>query len=490
MMKRAYRAAMVTIIVILSAGDLAGQYNQTQYFMNLPQAGMANPAYRPSSRVYIGLPALSGIYFGISNNMASFSELFQPVPGGDSLMTILHPRFDRESFLNSLGRYSFVSAEADVQLMGVGFSAGDNLYFDISLSQRATASLWLPTDLFTFLLEGNESFTGSVIDLSGIGVRGMQYLESSVGVSANVTPRLRIGGRAKLLFGGLGASLHANRFDVEVHNDFSHTITTDLALRMSGPFTVYTDEDGMIDDILMDDRVDPMDILANTGNSGVAFDLGAIYDLTDEISLSASITDLGFIGWDRRSFTLTANNNFSFDGFDVTGVIEGDIDFDEMVDLYADSLSNSFDLSEGDAGFGMGIPGKIYLGAGYSPAEFINLGLLSRTLITQGHMSQSISLSANLRASDVLGASIVYTMANRSFTNLGMGLSLRMGPVQFYTIADQIPLTWNRVTFPEETRAVPVPDRIDYFNLRLGMNLLFGRVKPQKRDVPMLLSEY
>jgi hypothetical protein len=81
-------------------------------------------------------------------------------------------------------------------------------------------------------------------------------------------------------------------------------------------------------------------------------------------------------------------------------------------------------------------------------------------------------------------------MANRSFTNLGMGLSLRMGPVQFYTIADQIPLTWNRVTFPEETRAVPVPDRIDYFNLRLGMNLLFGRVKPQKRDVPMLLSEY
>jgi hypothetical protein len=489
MMKRAYRAAVVMIVVILSAGDLAGQYNQTQYFMNLPQAGMANPAYRPSPRVYIGLPALSGIYFGISNNMMSFSELFQPVPGGDSLMTILHPQYDREGFLSSLGRNSFVSAEANVQVLGIGFSVGDNLYFDIGLSQRASASLWLPSDLFTFLLEGNESFMGSVIDLSGIGVRGMQYMESSVGMSANVTPRLRIGGRAKLLFGGVGASLDANRFDVEVHNDFSHTINTDLALRMSGPFTVYTNEDGMIEDIIMDDRLDPMDILANTGNTGVAFDLGAIYDLTDEISLSASITDLGFIGWDQRSYSLTANNNFSFDGFDVTGVIEGDLDFDEMVDLYADSLKNSFDLSEGDEGFGMGIPGKVYLGARYRPVNFLDIGLLSRTLISQGHMSQSISLSANFIAGDILGASVVYTMANRSFTNLGMGLTLRMGPVQFYTIADQIPLSWNRVTFPDETRAVPVPDRIDYFNLRLGMNLVFGRVKPQKRDVPMLFSE-
>lgn len=489
MIRRIYKAAVIIIVVILSAGELAAQYNQTQYFMNLPQAGMANPAYRPSGRVYVGLPALSGVYFSINNNMMSFSELFQPVPGGDSLMTILHPQYDREAFLNSLGRSSFVSAEASVQILGLGFTVDDNWYIDFGLSQRASASLRLPTDLFTLLLEGNESFVGSVIDLSGIGVRGMQYMESAIGVSANVTPRLRIGGRAKLLFGGVGASIDANRFDVEVHNDFTHTITTDLALRISGPFTVITGEDGMIEDILTDEEVDPLDILANTGNTGVAFDLGAIYDLTDNLTLSASITDLGFIGWDKRSFSLMANNNFSFDGFDITGVIEGDIEFDEMADLYADSLKNSFNLSNGDGGFGMGIPGKVYLGARYSVTDFLDLGVLSRSLISQGYMSQSVSLSANLNAGDVLGTSIVYTMTNRSFTNLGLGITLRMGPVQLYTIADQIPLTWNRVTFPGETDAVPVPDRIDYFNLRLGMNLVFGRINKQKRDTPMLFNE-
>lgn len=488
MKNKRYIKISLLLALVLFTINLSGQFSQTQYFMDMPQSNMANPALRPQMKVYIGLPAISGVYVSMNNNMLSLSQLFQPMAGTDSVMTILHPDFDRDAFLKKLGNTGYLTADASVQLLGIGFTVNNDWYIDLSLSQKATLSAYLPGDLINLLLDGNERFVGSTIDLSGFGFEAMQYMESSIGVSKNITSKLRVGGRFKLLFGGVGASLKSNLFEIDVNEDYSHTLRTDLSLNMSGPFTVLVNEDGLIDDILFDDNIDPFDILVNTGNTGVAFDLGAEYRLFDNLTLSASITDLGFVGWKTRNFNLQANNNFSFDGFDVSGVIEGDLTFDEMLDQFADSLKNSFDLTDGALEFNTGLPAKVYIGASYKPVPFLGLGVLARSTINQGHLSQALSLSANLYAGDALSTSLVYTMANRTFNNLGFGLAFRAGPMQIYTILDQIPLSWDRITFPDADKPVPVPDRIDYINFRFGMNLVFGKVKQKKADVPMLLE--
>ena len=481
------RRYIILLVLSFTGTVLTAQVSQSQYFIGFPQANLANPAFRPSSKVYVGLPVLSNTYLSISNNMFNLEEMFQPIPGTDSTMTILHPDFDRDAFLDKMGKTGYLSVDASTQILGFGFTIDNDWWIDLSLSQKASASAYVPRDLFTVLFEGNEQFVGSSIDLSGFGFEVMQYMESSIGISKNITEKLRVGGRAKLLFGGAGAAIDNERLEIEVNQDFSHTLHSDLSLNVSGPVTFYTNVDNMIDSVMFFEDINPFDILINSANTGMAFDIGAEYRLLPNLSVSASLIDLGFIGWKSDVFNLKATNDFSFDGFDVSGVIEGDLDFDTMLENFKDSLLNSFELSDGADRFSIGLPAKLFIGGQYRPLDMIGLGVLSRTTFNEGHVSQALSLSGTLYAGDIFSASLTYSIANRSYNNFGFGMAARLGPVQIYTVADQLPASW--VRFEENGgNGFAVPNRLDYFNFRFGMNLVFGKLKQKAVDKPMLLE--
>lgn len=471
---------------------LTAQQNQTQYFMNFPQANLLNPAFRPTSNVYISLPIISNTYISINNNMLSLSEMFQKVPGSDSIMTIFHPEYDRDEFLKKLGKTGYLSTEINFQMLGFGFSVDNDWYIDLSLTERVSASVYVPTDLFTLLLEGNEGFVGSSIDLTGLGFEAMQYLESGIGISKNITDKLRVGGRMKILFGGGNIELQNDRLEIEVNDDYSHTLNADMSLNISGPFSFYTNEDNLIDSIAVGEDISDIDLamsfLTGNKNRGMAFDIGAEYKLFDNLSLSASIVDLGFIKWKNQTFNLEANSNFSFDGFDVSNVIDGDETFDEMMENFLDSLKNSFDFTDNSDSYNTALPAKLYLGAMYKPVNFLGLGLLSRTTFYHGHIGQALTLSANLYAGEVLSTTFSYTMANRSYNNFGAGMAARFGPVQIYSVFDNIPVSWVKFSGSDEGLNVIAPDRLDYFNVRFGINLVFGKVKQKATDKPMLLE--
>ncbi len=488
-MKRIIKHIGILAAIISLPGMVSGQYSQTQYFMNIPQSNIINPAFRPSSKVFIALPALSNTYIGINNNLLTVSEFFQPVPGTDSVMTLLHPDYDREAFLNSLGKTGYISAEVSTQLFGVGFSINNDWWVELGLSEKGMVSGYIPRDLFSLLLDGNEQFVGSSIDLSGFGARAFEYLESSLSISKNISSRLRVGGRAKLLFGGAGTSLEANLLKIDVNEDFSHTLHTDLRWNVSGPVDVYTNSDHMVDSLSFREGISPFDVLLNPGNTGFAFDAGAQYNLTDQITLTASLVDFGFISWKKEAFSLSANNNFSFDGFDLSGVIAGDMTFDDMLSQFTDSLKNSFIFEEGTGKFTMGIPAKLFIGASYRPVKYFSAGILSRSTFNQGHMNQALSLSASLYAGNAFTTTLTYTMANRSYSNLGLGMAVKLGAVQLYLISDQLPLSWVKFTNNEGGFSGIAPNRIDYLNFRFGFNLVFGKMKDNKTDAPMIIEE-
>lgn len=490
-MKKKLAYIIGTIILLSAPGILNAQVSQTQYFLGIPQSSMANPAFRPSSKVYVGIPALSNLYVSVNNNMFKLTELLQPLPGTDSTMTILHPEYDLDAFLESLGNTGKLTMDASVQLLGLGFTVSNDWYVDLSVSQRTNTSVYIPTDLFTLAFKGNESFIGSSIDLSGLGFEAMQYMETSVGLSKNINEKLRVGGRLKVLLGGAGATLVNERLEIDVNNDFSHEIHSDLVLNVSGPVDFYTDADNMIDSVELRDDINPFDILLNGKNKGVAFDFGAEYQLLPNLSLSASIIDLGFIGWKSDVFNLSATNNFNFDAFDMTEVISGNKEIDDMMEELGDSVLNSFQLTDGANKFSMGLPTKLFIGAQYRPIKNLGVGILSRTTFNQGHVSQALSLSGSFYAGDVFSTSLTYTMINRSYANLGWGFAVKTGPVQFYTMFDQLPLSWVKITESGSSKFIssfPVPNRVDYFTFRFGINLLFGKVKHKAVDKPMLLE--
>ena len=200
------KSALILLLAIIFA-NASAQNSQVLYYMNLPQNHLLNPALRPSNSVYIGLPVISGINLNINNNFVNFSDVFMKGQTGDSVISVLNPNYNIDDFLAKIKERNSIELENTVQLFGLGFSAGKDMYIFLDINDRIDANMVLPKDIFSMALKGNEQFVGSKIDLSSLRGDLKYYREVGLGFSRNFTNKLRIGVKGKLLFGIASASI-------------------------------------------------------------------------------------------------------------------------------------------------------------------------------------------------------------------------------------------------------------------------------------------
>jgi hypothetical protein len=194
------------VIFILFAAGAAAQNSQVMYFMDLPQNHLVNPAFRPSNRVYIGLPGLTGVNTTLRNNMFSFSDILPERRDiNESTIPFLNEDFDTEGFMRGLKDLNYFEPEGAVQLLGIGFSPqkDNDLYLFLDVNDRVSAATVLPRDFFRLAFEGNQDLAGQSFDLSDTRMNALYYREIGIGASKNITPRLRFGGKARVLCSGL-----------------------------------------------------------------------------------------------------------------------------------------------------------------------------------------------------------------------------------------------------------------------------------------------
>ena len=483
---------ILILILTLIMAEVSAQNSQVMYFLNLPQGHLMNPALRPSNSLYVGLPVISGINLNINNNYVNFSDIFLKGQPKDSIITFLHPDYDVDKFLAKIKDRNSIEPETMIQLLGVGLSIGKDGYIFIDINDRIDANIVLPGDLFKLTLKGNEQFVGSKIDLSSLRGDIKYYREFGLGYSRNFTEKLRIGVKGKLLFGIATASIDNKSLGITVNEDYSHTFDANLAVHMSGPVSVYMDSKNNIDSIKFDDNrfktsSGITDFFSGKKNTGLGLDVGATYDLTDRMIVSASITDLGFIRWGKDITNLKANNQFEFSGLNMLDVINGTKTIDQVGQDMLDSLKNAFVVSKSKAAFTTFLPFGISFGGSYSITKLFSVGLLSYSRIIGKQIREALTLSANFNVGNTLSTSLSYTAENHHYDNLGAGLAFRAGVTQFFLVSDRIPIMWNKIK--DNNSNYFFPATWNTFNLRLGMNLVFGNRTKEKSDKPMLVVE-
>jgi len=488
------RKTIYILILILGIffSDMAAQNSQTLYYMNIPQNHLLNPALRPSNSVYIGLPAISGINLNINNNFVNFSDIFMNGQSSDSLITFLHPDNNIEDFISKVKDKNSLEPELSVQLFGLGFNAGKDLYLFFDVNERLAGNIVFPGDIIKLGLLGNEQFIGSKIDMSSLRGDFKYYREYGLGFSRDFTTKLRIGVKAKLLKGIGAASIKNRSLGISINDDYTHTLDADLTVNASYPMDIYLNPDNGIDSIVFDNTIfdtfkSTLDFMLGKKNTGLGIDIGATYDISDKLKVSASLTDIGFIKWKRYVSNLQAKSQFEFSGLNMTDVISGTITIDSLIAQVTDSLQNSFKVSNSNDPFTTGLPFGVTLGGSYNVTKSFSVGILSYSRFIGKQIKESLTLSANLNLSNAFSTSLSYTMANHRFDNLGFGLAFRPGITQFYFIADRIPVTWNKVIIDGST--IPLPTSWNTINLRLGMNLTFGNRVKKKNDKPMIIVE-
>jgi len=101
----------------------------------------------------------------------------------------------------------------------------------------------------------------------------------------------------------------------------------------------------------------------------------------------------------------------------------------------------------------------------------------------EGVVHEAFTLSGNYNLGSVFSATLAYTIANKSFDNLGFGFAVRGGFFQFYALVDNMPLNWTRMTSGGKSYSVPV--NMNMVHANLGVNLIFG-YKEKEKILPAL----
>ena len=476
--------------IIFSLALLAGaglqtwaQAQNSLYFMNgVPQSNRVNPARNPDCGFYIGIPILSTLSTQISSNPLVYEDVIYRHPEEDSLITFLHPLGNQEAFLDKLKPLNVLLADTRTSFISIGFGTGAG-FFSLDLTTRAQATLYFPKDLARLVLEGADE--GGVYNMDGTGIDFAGFDEIAVGWSRVIGNKWKIGVRGKALFGF--GNLSVSRSELEVRtSEEAWNIQADMEFNASLPFAeVVYNEDGMIEDIIIEDELSSMRPSAifkeafNAKNFGLAVDLGVDYRPTDRWLLSASVLDFGYIRWTDEVHKMNFKIDYDYRGLEVNPFdFTGDLSLGDYVDssftALADSLADGLEFTPGGS-YSSRLNPKLYIGASWWATPSINFGLLSRTDFLRETIFEQLTASANFAAGRILNFTLSYTFMNSNWKNFGAGISFNAGPINLYVISDN---SLNVIFWPEEAQSA---------NFWFGMNLVFGYKEcSQDQDRPLV----
>jgi len=367
------------------------------------------------------------------------------------------------------------------EILSAGWYKGKN-FWSFNIGLRTDIGANLTKNMFTFLNEMEtveENWRNSNYDISGQRLNINAYTEVGLGLSRQINSRLTVGARVKALLGignmelklnkvAMNANLpsdaeiakwssesywnsmstpEAIRAAQELKNKFDNyhaNLTVGAELKSSFKGLELKEEEGK-------DYVTDFDF--DSGKLGIAgygfgIDLGASYKILDNLTVSASVLDLGFISWSKSSTKIASANP---DPIDIKGstyanmvdpnnpntVMNAVNQLQNDAQGYMDRVTNGdvldydmlqLEVSDAKESRKSRLASTLVLGAEYG---FFNnklaVGVLSTTRFVQPDALTELTFSANYRPKSWFNVALSYSAIQSAGKSFGLGLKL--GPV-------------------------------------------------------------
>ncbi len=455
---------LLTLILIIKQGVKA--QSNTLFFMDgIHQSNYLNPAYQNQCNGFLGLPGFSGLSIDVANTGFDYNDLIHNGQGilKDSLV------IDIANIKAKLKNSNYLMAGTQIPIFGMGFWV-KNAYFTFDISNKTRARISYPSDLVK-LVDGNGNYIGenNPLEIKGVGPNLLNYNEIAFGLSKQITHRLTIGGKFKILSGNV--SVESTNSNIKLYtqeNTYAMRLETDLKLNISAPVAFEYDENGFIKGIKTD-TVFGVSNLISAKNMGMVVDMGAVYQFNDKIKFYGSITDLGFIRWKNNAQNITQKGTFTFSGLSLDSVWTNS-SYNEFQTV-ADSLANFFRFSQSYSKYNTYLNTNIFLGTTYDIGNFMNFGFLSKTYFFDKKIHEALTLSANFKPVKWFCGTLSYSYINREYRNIGLGIGIRTKGIQFYVLTDNLNVAFK----PKDAKVA---------RIQFGFNLYFGCGK--RENLPML----
>ena len=456
-MKRiAYLRVLVIAAVLGLAMPMSAQFLRTGYFMDGSNRMQLNPANLPS-RGYLDVPALGTLNVGTYTNSLGLNDLINTFDSDGDF-------WDNPDFYNKLKVANNLGVSLSTDIISFGFYRGKN-FWSANVGVRLDVEAGIPRNMFDYLRKSPDDMD----DLSGWNRRNDRisdlnlglnaFTEVGVGYARIVNDRLTVGGKFNVLLGVGNLDMNINNIQItsnelydnygNINYDAEATIDVDASLEanMKG-LELTTDQDGVIDGVEMNGF--------GIGGYGVGIDLGATYRLLDNLTVSAAVTDLGFISWSKGSSTVVEGDQTS--RYDASNIDEffDRVDGGEVIDF------DMFGLQKGNVQKKRStrLPTTLTVGAEYGFwKNRFSVGALSTTRWGMYRTLSELTLSANFRPARAIGLSASYSMlqsAGKTF-----GAAVKLGPLTIGT---------DYLFLGKNTRSV---------NVFMGISMGLGKTRPE-----------
>lgn len=461
---------------------LSAQNKELLYdFTEIPQALLLNPGMQTNFRWFAGIPLVSGFSIAGGSNALTVNDLFAD-DGVDFNVKV------RDKAINGMDIRDELSGTYQEELISGGFRGKNHPenFYSFGIYHEGDAIGYWFKDLAILAFNGNANQLGRRFDLSHLKTRGEILNVFHFGINRQAGNNLNIGARAKIYSGILDFNSTRNSgyfvTNPGQNNLIENTLVSDMLLRTSGMEAFR--------EVLDDDTIDNTSGIAEVfmkrgffgGDLGIGVDLGFSYYLNDRTLITGSLLDLGFIyhSSDVRNFSL--EGSATVEGVEVIlpdALLDPDADF--WQDL-VDEVEALIPFEENNNNYITFRPVKMHASLRH------NYGKTFRTLEdcdcdyrvsnSRKGMQYANSVGGQLyminrprgpqlaltafyqhRFGNVLALKGTYTVDKFSLTNVGLGMNLQAGPVNFYLMANNL-LAYSNI-----------PDT-HYASLLLGLNII------------------
>ncbi len=479
-MKKILMVLSVSLVVALG---LKAQPNTLYFMEDVALRHQMNPAFMPNAAWFFEVPIFPTVYFEVGNNSLTLRD-FRLKRNGQ-WVTSYAPLQYADAYYKRFTKNNVFDTRIAFNILNGGFRFDEVNYLTFDLALKADAYMFVPKDFFRAMLYG-ANYT-SHFDLKDFSVESYMYGELGVGYIRKLSDQWTIGAKLKGLVGFAGIHSKINRFDIYTPKN-QWKLSADGEMYAMTPYVRNNVSNNTTTTGTSGDLMKPQGI-------GAAIDLGVTFEPIENLVISAAITDLGFISWNRTEniATISANGDYLFDEAKYKFDPNDENPIRTLFDEIATNLDKSVNLKKSQ-GVAESINQRITTTANFGVEygildNMLSFAALSNTRVNYGKIMQELTLGVNVRPADWFKAYLTHTLFNARSNTIGLGISVQAGPVNIYLASDYIPFSMvklenanfiNNNSVSADIKNIPVPYRNSRFNIQTGMVYYFDKASSDK----------
>lgn len=414
-------SVIMALASILPAQQELMLHQQSQLW----HATAANPAFVfPDKKIAIGLPSF-GLDAAHSGDI-TYNDLFREEGG----RTVIDP----SQAIGKLEPDNEIFYDQRFDLLSLGFRLPGDVFLQAGFATRLNATVDYPKSLAELFWYGNAPYIGQTLEV-GFATNTFEWHELSFGLAHRFNQAITFGGRAKFLSGISALQTDENRNYLSVYTDpdiYQLSLQSDYAFYSSRTISAI-DTSGLGFELVQNQFKNGF-----SSNTGWAFDLGAQLNIGRNLTLAASVLDLGgSIKWKKNSNYFQSKGTFEYNGVEIPGtdIINGTTD---SLDFTAalDSLNDVLQFQKTAAEFSTELPTRIYVGGTLKLTQRWVVGAVVHHQYSERRSATSVGVNAQWSPLRWLSLGAMYSVNDQSAANLGFSLILKPGPVQLFLLSD------------------------------------------------------